>query len=97
LIVLFEIVTIGNARSVTQSIFVLSPLWSLIFLAETLTAFVVHLGATYTPIGQSVLATAPIEPIWWVALGGLALTIAVVLEGHTWSWRRRQSSDREDQ
>jgi magnesium-transporting ATPase (P-type) len=97
LIVLFEIVNIGNARSETQSILALSPLRSPILLAGTLAAFVIHLGATYTPIGQAVLATAPIEPIRWVALGGLALTIAVALEGHTWSWRRRHSSDREDQ
>ena len=97
LIVLFEIVNIGNARSETQSILALSPLRSPILLAGTLAAFVIHLGATYTPIGQAVLATAPIEPIRWVALGGLALTIAVALEGHTWSWRRRHSGDREDQ
>ena len=97
LIVLFEIVNIGNARSETQSILALSPLRSPILLAGTLAAFVIHLGATYTPIGQAVLATAPIEPIRWVALGGLAVTIAVALEGHTWSWRRRHSSDREDQ
>ena len=95
LIVLFEIVNIGNARSETQSILALSPLRSPILLAGTLAAFLIHLGATYTPIGQAVLSTAPIEPVRWVALGGLALTIAVALEGHTRSWRRRHPSDRD--
>jgi magnesium-transporting ATPase (P-type) len=93
LIVLFEIVNIGNARSETQSIVALSPLRSPILLIGTLAAFLVHLGAVYTPLGQSVLSTAPIEPVRWVTLGGLALTIAVALETHAHSWRRRQSND----
>ena len=92
LIVLFEMVNIGNARSETQSIVALSPLRSPVLLAGTLTALLIHLGATYTPVGQVVLSTAPIEPARWVTLGGLALTIAVALEIHARSWRRRRAS-----
>ena len=84
-----------TTRGGSPSIVALSPLRSPILVGGTLIAFLAHLGATYTPIGQVVLSTAPIEPARWVTLGALAVTIAVALELHAWSWRRRHPSDRE--
>jgi magnesium-transporting ATPase (P-type) len=91
LMVLFEIVNIGNARSETQSMLRLSPLRSPILLAGTVVAFLVHLGAMYAPPAQVVLETAPVEFDRWVLLGAIALTVAVAIEAHKLRWRYRRS------
>ncbi|MEF8863153.1 MAG: HAD-IC family P-type ATPase [Haloarculaceae archaeon] len=89
LIVLFEVVNIGNARSETTSLFRLSPLQSPILLTGTIVAFVIHLGAMYFPPAQAVLGTAPVGPDQWLVLGAIALTIAVAIELHKLSWKAR--------
>ena len=89
LVVLFQLVNIGNARSETTSLFKLSPLRSPILLAGTITAFFVHLGAMYFPPAQAVLGTAPVSLEQWLVLGGIALTIAVAIELHKLSWKVR--------
>jgi magnesium-transporting ATPase (P-type) len=89
LIVLFQMINIGNARSETTSLFQLSPLRSPILLTGTTTAFLVHLGAMYFPPAQAVLGTAPVALEQWLVLGGIALTIAVAIELHKLSWKAR--------
>jgi len=89
LIVLFQMVNIGNARSETTSLFKLSPLRSPILLTGTITAFLIHLGAMYFPPAQAILGTAPIGLEQWLVLGGIALTIAVAIELHKLSWKLR--------
>lgn len=89
LIVLFEIVNIGNARSETTSLFRLSPLQSPILLTGTIGAFLIHLGAMYFPPAQAVLGTAPVGPEQWLVLGAIALTIAAAIELHKLSWKAR--------
>ncbi|WP_159904985.1 cation-translocating P-type ATPase [Salinirussus salinus] len=89
LVVLFEVVNIGNARSETTSLFRLSPLGSPILLAGTAAAFLVHLGAMYFPPAQAVLGTAPVALEQWLILGAVALTIAVAVELHKLSWKMR--------
>jgi len=89
LIVLFEIVNIGNARSETTSLFRLSPLRSPILLIGTTAAFLIHLGAMYFPPAQAVLGTAPVGLEQWLVLGLVALTIAVAIEFHKLSWKAR--------
>lgn len=91
LVVLFEIVNIGNARSETTSLFRLSPLQSPILLSGTIAAFLIHLGAMYFPPAQAVLGTAPVAPEQWLVLGAIALTIAVAIELHKLSWRARNT------
>ena len=99
LMVLFEIVHIGNCRSETISLFRLSPLTSPILLTGTLLAFLVHVAAMHMPAMQRVLGTAPVGPSVWIPLVALALTVAVAVELHklSWSlrrgWRAKASSD----
>ncbi|MGQ4556630.1 HAD-IC family P-type ATPase [Halobellus sp. GM3] len=94
LIVLFEVVNIGNARSETTSLFALSPLESPILLAGTVSAFLIHVGAMYLPPAQAVLGTAPVPAAQWLRLGGIALTIAVAIELHKLGWAARRSATR---
>jgi hypothetical protein len=89
LVVLFEIVNIGNARSETTSLFRLSPLQSPILLTGTIAAFLTHLGAMYFPPAQAVLGTAPVGLEQWLVLGAVALSIAVAIELHKLSWKAR--------
>jgi magnesium-transporting ATPase (P-type) len=89
LIVLFEIVNIGNARSETTTLFRLSPLQSPILLTGTIAAMVIHVAAMYFAPAQAVLGTAPVEVSQWVVLGAIALTIAIAIELQKVSWRRR--------
>jgi hypothetical protein len=89
LVVLFEVVNIGNARSETTSLFRLSPLGSPILLAGTAAAFLVHLGSMYFPPAQAVLGTTPAGLEQWLLPGAVALTIAVAVELHKLSWKMR--------
>lgn len=91
LIVLFEIVNIGNARSETTSLFRLSPLRSPLLFTGTTAAFLIHLGAMYFPPAQAVLGTAPVGLEQWLVLGAIALSIAVAIELHKLSWKARYS------
>lgn len=91
LMVLFEIINIGNARSETTSLFRLSPLKSPILLAGTLAAFLVHLAGMYLPQAQAILETAPVPTAQWPVLVGVALFVAVAIEVHKLVWRRRHS------
>jgi len=89
LVVLFQNVNIGNARSETASLFRVSPLQSPILLTGTTAAFLIHLGAMYFPPAQAVLGTAPVGLEQWLVLGGIVLAIAVAIELHKPSWKLR--------
>lgn len=90
LMVLFENIHIGNCRSETKSALVLSPLRSPILLTGTIIAFLVHLAAMYSPFGQVVLGTEPIDLKIWGLLFLLALSIFPAMELHKWSWAIRK-------
>ncbi len=94
LMVLFEIVHIGNCRSETQSLFRLSPFRSPTLLAGTVVAFSVHVAATYAPFLQEVLGTEPLSVEQWIVLGVLALSVAVAMELHKLSWALRHRPSR---
>jgi P-type Ca2+ transporter type 2C len=89
LMVLFETIHIGNCRSETRSIFRLSPLRSPILLLGALAALGVHVLALHFAPAQSVLGTAPVTPATWLVLAGLALSVAVAMELHKWTWKLR--------
>jgi magnesium-transporting ATPase (P-type) len=89
LMVLFENIQIGNCRSETKSALLLSPLRNPILLFGAVGAFLVHLGAMYLPVGQTVLGTAPVSLDRWVLLLALALVIFPVMELHKWTWAIR--------
>lgn len=86
LMVLFENVEVGNARSETRSAFLISPLRNRILLGSVVAAMMLHLTAMHwTPL-QRVLGTAPVDARTWVTLGLLSLTVLVALEVHKLSW-----------
>ena len=91
LMVLFEIVNIGNARSETVSLFRLSPLRSPILLLGTVSAFLLHVGAMYLPQIQLVLETEPVSVTRWLGLLAVAITVAVAIEVHKLLWVSRFS------
>jgi magnesium-transporting ATPase (P-type) len=89
LLVLFEIVHIGNCRSETKSALRLSPFRSPFLLWGSLCALLLHVLAMYTPLGQRVLGVEPVSLGTWAALYGLALTIFVAIELHKRYWAAR--------
>ncbi|GIW88359.1 MAG: haloacid dehalogenase [Isosphaeraceae bacterium] len=94
LLVLFEIVHIGNCRSETKSALRLSPFRSPILLWGSVLALLVHVLAMYTPFGAIVLGVEPIDLGTWLVLYLLALTVFVAIELHKWHWSIRYPDDR---
>ncbi|NQV23320.1 MAG: HAD-IC family P-type ATPase [Rhodopirellula sp.] len=89
LMVLFENVHIGNCRSETKSAFVMSPFRSPILITGTAAAFLIHVAAVYSPMGQKLLSTEPVSMLQWLTLLCLALTVLAGIEIHKWNWKRR--------
>jgi magnesium-transporting ATPase (P-type) len=89
LMVLFEIVHIGNCRSETVSAFVLSPLRNPVLLVGSLSAFALHLLAINTYLGQSILRAAPVSMVDVVWLGSISLSVLLAMECHKIMARRR--------
>jgi magnesium-transporting ATPase (P-type) len=82
LMVLFENIHIGNCRSETKSVFQLSPLRSPLLLGAALFAFSLHVLLMHLPLGQHLLAIAPLpRPIWGLLLL-ISLSILVAIELH---------------
>jgi magnesium-transporting ATPase (P-type) len=92
LMVLFENVHVGNCRSETKSAFILSPLKSPILLIGVLSALLIHVGAMYLPLGQTILQTEPVHLNTWILLLVLSLTIFISIEIHKWFWANRNKS-----
>ena len=94
LMVLFQIIHIGNCRSETKSAFALSPLRNPILMVGSALAMLIHVAMMYLPVGQTLLEVAPVKPVVWLALLGFALTITVAMEIHklVWWFRHRQGS-----
>ncbi|UCE59796.1 MAG: HAD-IC family P-type ATPase [Phycisphaerales bacterium] len=87
LMVLFEIVHIGNCRSETKSAFWLSPLRNPILIAGSALAMLVHVAMMYLPVGRTLLEVEPVKPAVWLVLLGCALTVIVAIEIHKLVWR----------
>ena len=89
LMVLFQIIHIGNCRSETKSAFQLSPLRNPILMAGSTLAMLIHIMMMYLPLGQTLLEVEPIAPIIWLALLGCALTVTLAIEIHKLVWDSR--------
>jgi magnesium-transporting ATPase (P-type) len=89
LLVLFQNLHVGNARSETRSIIRHSPLTSPILLTGTILALALHILAMHVPLTQRILGVEPVDMTTFAGLFGLALTIVVTMELHKWWWRNR--------
>ena len=94
LMVLFENVHIANCRSETKSAFSMSVLRSPILIFGVAIAFLTHVLAMYTPLGQTVLKTEPVGFSTWMIALGCSLTILLVMEIHKVFWENRCSQIR---
>lgn len=90
LMVLFENVQIGNARSETTSAFSLSPLRNPWLLVGALAAQGIHIAAMYFPPLQRLLGTEPVTLAQWSGLAAVAVSVLVVGELHKIVLRRRE-------
>jgi len=97
LMVLFGNIHVGNSRSETKSVFTLSPLRSPSLLGGVILAFLIHVAAMYSPLGQKVLRVEPVSLTTWAALLGLALTVIIVMEIHKLTWMLRHRENRTGQ
>jgi cation-transporting ATPase F len=80
--VVFQMFHVGNCRSESRSVFVISP-WSnpFLFLA-TAAAFIIHASALYLPWTQFVLRVEPIEIEAWMRIILVACSILAAMELH---------------
>jgi magnesium-transporting ATPase (P-type) len=95
LMVLFQIVHIGNSRSETKSAFALSPLRNPILLGGSVLAMLIHVAMMHLPVGRTLLEVEPVKPAVWLALLGCALTVTVAMEIHKLVWNSRQRKAQE--
>ncbi len=82
LMVLFEKLHLGNCRSEKQSVFQMSPFSSPILVMGTIVAFLIHVVMMYWPVGNTVLATEPVDIQTWGTMFGLSLTVLGAIEVH---------------
>ena len=90
LMVMFEIIHIGNCRSETTSAVRLSPFTSPILLGGSILAFLVHMAAMQLPFMQRILRVEPVDLVTFLSLLALSLTIFVAIEIHKWWWNFRR-------
>jgi Ca2+-transporting ATPase len=86
--VIFQMFHVGNCRSESRSIFVVSPFSNPFLFVATTTAFMVHVAALYMPWTQFVLRVEPIEFAAWIMIGMVAATILIAMELHKFLRRR---------
>lgn len=91
LMVLFEIVHIGNCRSETSSAFRISPFKSPLLLLGSASALSVHIGSMYWPFLANILAIQPITPAIFATL--LLYSLSLLVSGELiklrWSLKRK--------
>lgn len=81
-LVLFNVFQAGNARSVSRSLFSLSPLANPFLFWASVGAVAVHVAALYLPPTQYVLGVEPIGSGAWLRAIVVAASILVVVEAH---------------
>ncbi|MBX3459960.1 MAG: HAD-IC family P-type ATPase [Planctomycetes bacterium] len=82
LFVLFENVHIGNARSETRSLFMISPLKNPWLLAAAAGAFALHFACMYIPFMSNLLGALPLDLETWGMIAAIALGLLAVMELH---------------
>ena len=86
--VVFQMFHAGNSRSVTRSVFRMSPFSNPFLLIAVVGAFAISAVALYLPVTQLVLRVEPIEIDAWLLSFLVASCIIVAMEIHK-ALRRR--------
>lgn len=89
--VMFELIHVGNCRSETRSAFAFSPLRNPVLLFATIAAFLIHLVGMYLPALQRVLDTQPVGIDLWVYAIAIGILIVPTIEIHKWIIAKRRS------
>lgn len=88
LMVLFENVMVGNARSELRSGLTQNPMRNPLLLVGTVGAQLIHIGAAFVPGLNSILHLHPVPLSHWFYLLGWALTVFVGMEIYKFVRRR---------
>ena len=81
-LVVFNVFQAGNARSVSQSLFSLSPLANPFLFWASIGAVTIHIAALHLPPTQYVLGVEPISAGAWMRAIAVASTVLVAVEIH---------------
>ena len=92
MLVIYELVQVGNSRSETRSAFRKSPFSNRILLIGCAASVAVHIAAMYWGPTQDLLRLGPLSFDLWQRILLLSLTVLVVVEVHK-VVRSRQESD----
>lgn len=90
LMVLFELVHIGNCRSETKSAFRLSLFRSPVLLTGSAAALFIHVVAMHTALGQRLLGVAPVSFETWLWFLVIAAPLLLASEMHKLAYNRYQ-------
>ncbi len=99
LMVLFQNIQVGNARSESRSGLLINPLKNRFLLVGTVVAQSLHIAAMYTPGISTALHLEPVTLKEWVTLLCIAVTVFVVMEVYKLARRmiiRRRQSKRHE-
>ncbi|MCB0219820.1 MAG: cation transporting ATPase C-terminal domain-containing protein, partial [Chrysiogenetes bacterium] len=88
LLVLFENIMVGNARSELRSGLTQNPWRNPLLLGGTVLAQLIHIGAAFVPGLNDILHLEPVSLIHWAELLGWALTVFAGMEFYKWLRRR---------
>jgi Ca2+-transporting ATPase len=86
--VVYQMFHAGNSRSVTRSVFRMSPFSNPFLLIAVVGAFAISAVALYLPVTQLILRVEPIEIDAWLRIILVASSIIVAMEAHK-ALRRR--------
>ena len=82
MMVVFQVVHVGNARSEHRSLFAKSPFSNPILFAGTAGALALHVGALYLPATQSILRVEPLDLGTWATIAAVSLSVTAAVEVH---------------
>jgi Ca2+-transporting ATPase len=89
MLVMFQVVHVGNCRSELRSAFAQSPLTNRFLLFGVAGSALLHLGAMYFPPTQQLLRLQPLEAETWLRIAAVSVSIIAVVELHKLLRRNR--------
>jgi len=89
MMVVFQLVHVGNSRSERRSAFSKSPLSNPMLFAGTALALSLQIAAMHIPFTQDVLRLEPLDIQTWLVICATALSVTVAVELHKLMRTRR--------